>query len=298
MSDNTTASYRYDLATFDEWARGIVDNQPALTDPRNPTLNELRAHIQFLAEKKDLGPASIARHVASLKGFYRFLRLDESSSSKIAELLESPKLWNRIPYVLSVKQVRCLLESPQEEIDRYALRDRAILEFLYGSGCRVSEAADLRLEDLHLDSAFVQLEGKGDKARTVPIGHYAILALAEYMRVERPKLARGQVCEYVFLSQATGPNRQDMGLKRCMIWHILKRYAKRAGLTDKVTVHTLRHSYATHMLKNGADLRVIQELLGHSLIITTQIYTTVDVNRLRQVHARCHPHGAAFDGGK
>jgi integrase/recombinase XerD len=217
--------------------------------------------------------------------FYRFLRLEERTSESTVDLLSSPTLWERIPHVLSPESVTKLLEAPQS-LDRYYLRDRAILETLYATGCRVSEVAGLKMEDLHLDSAFCKCIGKGNKQRIVPLGRPAINALHAYLEELRPRLMRTKAdAPWVFVS------RGGKGLTREMLWILVKKYAQRSGLTGKVSPHTLRHSFATHLLTGGADLRTVQELLGHANIRTTQQYTHVDRDRLRAIHRQFHPRG-------
>jgi len=217
--------------------------------------------------------------------FYRFLRLEERTTESTVELLSSPALWERIPQVLSPESVTKLLAAPLP-LDRYYLRDRAILETLYATGSRASEVVGLKREDLYLDSAFCKCFGKGSKQRIVPLGRMAINALRAYLEELRPRLVRAAPdAPWVFVS------RGGRGLTREMLWILVKKYAKRAGLNVKVSPHTLRHSFATHLLAGGADLRTVQELLGHATIQTTQMYTHVDRDRLRAIHRQFHPRG-------
>jgi integrase/recombinase XerD len=189
--------------------------------------------------------------------------------------------------VLSPESVNKLLDAPQS-LDRYYPRDRAILETLYATGCRVSEVANLKMEDLYLDSAFCKCFGKGNKQRIVPLGRPALNALRAYLENLRPRLVRtAPDAPWVFVS------RGGKGLTREMLWILVRKYAKRAGLTGKVSPHTLRHSFATHLLAGGADLRTVQELLGHANIRTTQQYTHIDRDRLRAIHRQFHPRGGS-----
>jgi integrase/recombinase XerD len=220
--------------------------------------------------------------------FYRFLRLEERANASAVDLLGSPKLWERIPQVLSPTAVEDLLNSPQPG-DRFHLRDRALLETLYATGCRASEVVGLKTDDVYLDSAFCRCTGKGNKQRVVPLGRPAVEALRNYLAVklEAKGANRGT---YVFTSKS---GRQ---LTRIHLWCLVKKYCKRAGLPQSVSPHTLRHSFATHILAGGADLRTVQELLGHSSIQTTQHYTHVDRDRLKAIHRQFHPLGNSADG--
>jgi integrase/recombinase XerD len=215
--------------------------------------------------------------------FYRFLRLEERADPAAVELLSSPALWERIPQVLSPESVEKLLAAPQPG-ERFFLRDRAILETLYATGSRASEVVGLRTEDLHLDSAFCKCVGKGSKQRVVPLGKPAIQALRAYLEGQRPELVQAnREAPWVFVS------RGGRALTREMLWILVKKYVRRAGVNSKASPHTLRHSFATHLLAGGADLRTVQELLGHANIRTTQHYTHVDRDRLRALHRQFHP---------
>jgi integrase/recombinase XerD len=246
------------------------------------TLRELAGYVGFLAREK-LAAASTARHIVSLKMFFRFLVLEGRIPESAAELLNTPSLWQRVPQVLSEQQVDKLLGAPCMD-DRYFLRDRALLETLYATGCRVSEVAGLQVGDLKLDFGFCQCTGKGDKQRIVPLGRRAREALEQYLVELRPSLAANSpTAPWVFL------NRLGSRISRVMIWILVKKYSLRAGLPRRVSPHTLRHSFATHLLAGGADIRIVQEMLGHSNIATTQLYTHVDRPRLRAIHAKFHP---------
>ncbi len=277
LADNTVAAYRRDLVRFFEWlaGRSIVEL----------SIRDLADYAGWLHGKK-LAPASIARHLVSLKVFFRYLQLEGVLKDNLAELLGSQKLWQRVPRVLSPQQVDRLFEGPQE-IDPYWRRDRAMLELLYATGCRASELSNLRLRDLHLDEGFCLCRGKGDKERLVPLGARAAEAVRAYFEHERPKLAAAaaSAADWVLLSY------RGRRLRRERIWELLKKYARRVGAAAEVSPHTLRHSFATHMLAGGADLRQVQEMLGHASIATTQIYTHVDAARLKAMHKRFHPRG-------
>ena len=274
MAENTVISYGHDLERFAEWF-----TQGEMRDFRKPTLNELANYLGFLREE-ELAPASVARHLVALKMFYRFLKLEERADASAVELLASPALWERIPTILSPESVEKLLSAPMPA-DRFYLRDRALLETLYATGCRASEVVNLKVADLHLDALFLKAFGKGSKQRIVPLGSKAVSALRAYLAEDRGVNTDG----YVFLSRA------GKKLDREVLWLIVKKYVKRAGLPKKTSPHTLRHSFATHLLSGGADLRAVQEMLGHASIGTTQIYTHVDRNRLKEMHKRFHPRG-------
>lgn len=278
MADNTVISYGHDLDRFAEWAA-----VGRMRDFRKPTLSELADYISFLHDE-ELAPASAARHLVALKMFYRFLKLEDRADHAAVELLSSPTLWERIPTVLSPENVEKLLNAPLPA-DRFFLRDRALLETLYATGCRASEVVNLKLGDLHLAEKYCKAFGKGSKQRIVPLGSKAVSALRSYLGDERPNLIDGSPAEYVFLS------RGGKKLDREVLWMIVKKYVRRAGLPKKTSPHTLRHSFATHLLSGGADLRAVQEMLGHSSIGTTQIYTHVDRNRLKEMHRKFHPRG-------
>lgn len=278
MADNTVISYAHDLERFATWfAQGVM------RDFRKPNLGELAEYIAFMRDEK-LAPSSMARHLVALKMFYRFLKMEERADPAAVELLSSPTLWERIPTVLSPENIEKLLSAPMPA-DRFYLRDRALLETLYATGCRASEVVNLKVADLYLDAMFCKAFGKGSKQRIVPLGSKAVSALRTYLCEGWPGQAAAAPAEYVFLSR--GGKRLD----REVLWMIVKKYVKRAGLPKKTSPHTLRHSFATHLLSGGADLRAVQEMLGHASIGTTQIYTHVDRDRLKAMHKQFHPRG-------
>jgi integrase/recombinase XerD len=279
MAANTVLAYGRDLDRFALW---VADG--GLEDYLQPSTRALSHYLSHLREE-GLAPASMARHLVALKMFYRFLRMEERALPSAVELLSSPSLWERIPQVLSPESVEKLLAAPQPT-DRFYQRDRALLETLYATGSRASEVVGLKLSDLFLDSSFCKCWGKGSKQRVVPLGRPALEALRSYLSELRPELVRTQrEATWVFIS------RGGRALTREMLWTIVKKYVRRSGLNMKVSPHTLRHSFATHLLAGGADLRTVQELLGHANIRTTQHYTHVDRERLRAIHRRFHPRG-------
>ena len=276
LSPHTVAAYGRDLRRFHEWlgARSV----PALT------IRDLGDYVAWLANES-LAPASLARHLVSLRMFFRYLQLEAVLVDNLAESLGSQKLWDRIPSVLSPETVDRFLAAPRPSQSLF-LRDRALLETMYATGCRASETAGLRIMDLHLDEKHLRVHGKGSRERVVPIGVQAIDALRRYLTDLRPQLVQrrgGETNPWVFVSRTGKP------LRREAIWELVKKYAMLAGAPPEVSPHTLRHSFATHLLAGGADLRRVQEMLGHASIATTQIYTHVDMTRLKQVHRQFHP---------
>jgi integrase/recombinase XerD len=276
LAENTQIAYLHDLDRFAGWvANG------GLSDYCQPTILDFSHYVSALRADQ-LAPATIARHLVALKMFYRFLRLEERTASNTADLLSTPTLWERIPQVLSHRQVDELLAAPQPT-DKFYLRDKALLETLYATGCRASEVVNLRQQDLHLDSAFLKCTGKGNKQRIVPLGQPCVQALRAYLGAfPGSLLASIPPTSRVFVS------RSGQALTRMRLWSIIKKYVRKLGLHPRVSPHTLRHSFATHVLAGGADLRVVQELLGHASINTTQHYTHVDRDRLKAMHKQFH----------
>ncbi len=285
LADNTVEAYGRDLERFARWV-GLV-SLPAYTKPE---LKDLARYIGFMHDQ-NLAPPSIARHLVALKMFYRFLKLEERADAAAVDLLGSPKLWERVPGVLPPSAVESLIGAPQPG-DRFYLRDRAMLETLYATGCRASEVVNLKLADVYLDGGFCKCEGKGSKQRVVPLGRPAVAALRAYINgsMEPGGRTPSGGADVVFVSKS------GRRLTRIHLWALVKKYCKRAGLPKSVSPHTLRHSFATHMLSGGADLRSVQEMLGHASIQTTQIYTHVDRDRLKALHRQFHPKGQSSDG--
>lgn len=275
LADNTVAAYQRDIRRFQRWLgnRDVIKLKIADLSDFAATLHDLK-----------LAPASIARHIVALRMFFRYLQLEGLLKDNLAELLGSQKLWQRVPDVLSPQMVDKFLQSPQR-YDTYWRRDRAMLELLYATGCRASELSNLRSSDVHLSEGYCLCHGKGNKQRLAPIGQPAQAAVLEYLEHERPVLAAAasNPPSWLLLSR-TGKR-----LRREAIWELVKKYAVRAGAPESISPHTMRHSFATHLLAGGADLRQVQEMLGHASIATTQIYTHVDQSRLKKVHDRYHP---------
>jgi integrase/recombinase XerD len=275
LADNTVAAYRRDLVRFTTW----LDRR----DVPGLSIQDLADYVGWLGGQS-LAPASVARHLVSLKVFFRYLQLEGVLRDNLAELLGSQKLWQRVPKVLAPETVDRLLAAPRQR-DNLWRRDRALLELLYATGCRASEVSCLRVSDVHLDEGYCRCRGKGDKERMVPLGQRAIAAVREYLEQERREiLERRPAAGGWLLLTARG-----LRLRRERIWELVKRYATRVHAPSNISPHTLRHSFATHVLSGGADLRQVQEMLGHASIATTQIYTHVDPARLKRVHQQFHP---------
>jgi len=276
LSPNTREAYRADLLSFAAFLQG--------RDRRSFNMVQRRDILDYLLAEKERGLSvnSISRRLVSIKVFFRYLQQEGLLDRNVTEAMDSPKLWRILPGVLSIKEVERMLTLACGQ-DRAALRDGALLELMYASGLRVSEVAELKLDDLHFDDGYLRCAGKGGKTRVVPFGDKARERLLAYLKEGRPKFCRDDSPRHVFLTYRGKP------FTRKGLWKLIKSYAVRAGITKKVFPHTLRHSFASHLLANGAPLRIIQEMLGHADIATTQIYTHVDPSRLRAVHARYHP---------
>jgi integrase/recombinase XerD len=275
LAANTIAAYTRDLRRFHEWLAG--------RNPAGLAVRDLSDYIAWLTQQS-LAPPSVARHVVAVKVFYRYLQLEGIIRDNVAELLSPQKQWERVPEVMSGPTVLGLIQSPNLA-DANPLRDRALLELMYASGCRASEVSNLAVRDVHLEDGYCRCQGKGNKQRIVPLGRPAMEAIRKYLEYERPRLAAAAKTapEWLLLS------RRGRRLRREAIWELVKRYALRSGASPEVSPHTIRHSFATHLLAGGADLRQVQEMLGHASIATTQIYTHVDRTRLKKVHAAFHP---------
>lgn len=276
LASNTIESYQRDIFGFLDCvsSRGIQDIYQAKTDT-------IRFYLKYLMEKK-LSSTSMARHLASIRVFYRFLINEKKLEEDPTTYLESPKLWSRIPNVLSSKEVDLLLNQPDIKTP-LGLRDNAMLEILYAAGLRVSELVSLRTNDINLQAGFLISMGKGSKERIVPIGESARLKTEKYLTDIRPKLLKGRNSPELFLS------RFGKKMTRQAFWKIIKKYALSAGIKINISPHSVRHSFATHLLAGGADLRSVQQMLGHSDISSTQIYTHVMKDHLREAYDKFHP---------
>ena len=277
LSENTRAAYTADIASF----LGYVGRQ-SIVSINSITRKHILAYLRS-EQKRGLGPNSLARRLVTVKVFFRFLEQESLLAANVAELMDSPKLWKMLPDTLTYREVDRLLHAPDTDDLRHGLRDRALLELFYASGLRVSELATLKVHDLHFDEGYLRCIGKGSKERIVPFSHTAAEHLQHYLGISRPKFLREESVPQLFLTQRGRP------FSRTGLWKLIKKYAMKAGIMKNVTPHTLRHSFATHLLANGAPLRLIQEMLGHADIATTQIYTHVDPSRLKGIHQRFHP---------
>ena len=278
LSVHTRLGYGHDLSEFLAFLarKGRTGIQEA----------QRRDIVDFLlaGKQQGLAPASLARRLVAINVFFRHLAQEGLLAANVADAMDSPRLWKILPPTLSIEEVERLLAAPDVSTPR-GLRDRAILETFYATGLRVSELAGLTLEALHLEAEYVRCVGKGDKERVVPIGGRAIAAVQAWLERGRPAYAAkgGGASRSVFLSRLGRP------LSRVTIWRHVRAYARQAGIRKEISPHVLRHSFASHLLANGASLRVIQEMLGHADIATTQIYTHVDQGRLQAVHRQYHP---------
>ena len=238
-------------------------------------------YLMFLKEK-GLSGNSISRNLVAIKAFHRFLTHEKYIKEDITSVLDSPKLWKHLPEALSASEVEEILKKPNVK-NWMGLRDRAALELMYATGLRVSELVNLNIENVNLDIGFVRCIGKGSKERIVPIGRKSQAALTRYLEKSRTKLLKSQSVNSLFLS------RLGKKISRQSFWKMIKKYARLAGIKKDIMPHTLRHSFATHLLEGGADLRVVQEMLGHADIATTQIYTHINKDRLKSIHLKFHP---------
>jgi len=295
LAHNTIISYREDLNIYiDFLIKRHVDSLSKTT--KNDIIN-------FMLYQKDSGLSanSIARRLAAIKMFYRFLVRERILKNDPTSLIDSPKLWKKVPETLSLNEIDSLISQPNIR-DRQGIRDKAILEALYATGMRVSEATDLKIDNINLDIGFLRCIGKGSKERVIPLGKKAIGSLKRYLEISRPQLLKsarntktidreGKISkgvnkkdsEFLFL------NRFGKKISRQSLWKIIKKYAKEARIKKPMRPHILRHSFATHLLERGADLRSVQEMLGHANISTTQIYTHINKERLKTIHRMFHP---------
>ena len=276
LSENTVLAYGRDLKTFAAFAASrkvedVIAVKPILIQ-------------EYLVRISRAGKAesSIKRALVAVRMLLRFARLQNLIQDDFSTILEGPKLWQRLPVICSKDKVLDLLNAPDPKEEFY-LRDRAMLELLYATGLRASEMASLKINDLNIDIGYLRCFGKGRKERVIPVGRTAVAAAVEYLQKLRPALHRPFSGDYLLLSRTGRP------LGRIEIWRLIKKYAARARMPKNLTVHTLRHCFATHLLAGGADLRSVQEMLGHVDIATTQIYTHVDQERLRKIHKQFHP---------
>lgn len=275
LATNTLESYGRDLRQYSEYLEADSETLDAVS---RSTVVAYLLHLQGQGK----ATATIARRLAALKAFYQFLLRERRINQDPTANLESPKLEKRLPKVLTVREVERLLAQP-DPAQAAGMRDRAMLELLYATGIRVSELVSLSVVDVNLEMGYIRCSGKGAKERIVPLGSLAIQSCTEYLERARGRLVKHESEEALFV------NHHGHRLTRQGFWKIVKKYADDAKIEKEITPHTLRHSFATHLLENGADLRSVQEMLGHADISTTQIYTHVTKGRLKEVYARTHP---------
>ncbi len=282
LAEQSCKSYRSDIEKFSGYLVEIDK------DPTRLRQSDLTAYLEHL-RAEGMAPSSIARQLSSLKGYYRYLNRVGETASNPVESITGPRLYRSHPGALTVEEVFSLLDSARRAIDNdkskkmLPSRDLALLEFLYGTGARVSEAVEAQRKDLYTEMSLVKLFGKGKKERVVPMGRAAWAAIDNYFRDCRPKLSGARSGDHLFLNNRGGK------LSRMGIWKILRKYVNAVGITKKVSPHTLRHSFATHLLMGGADLIAVQELLGHADITTTEVYTYLDKDFLVSEHREFHP---------
>ncbi|MFA5100079.1 MAG: site-specific tyrosine recombinase XerD [Candidatus Omnitrophota bacterium] len=276
LARNTIMAYGEDLEALSAFLSGRK-----IASVSAVTKNDI---INFMLSQKDSGicASSIARRLAAIRMFYRFLVRERIIRDDPTSLIDSPKLWKKIPETLSVNEVEALLSQPSLRTPQ-GIRDKAILETLYATGMRVSEAVNLKIDDLNLEVGFLRCIGKGNKERVIPVGKKAVGAVSKYISAVRPALLKKKTSDLLFIS------RLGSRISRQSFWKLIKRYAKEARIKKPMKPHILRHSFATHLLEHGADLRSVQEMLGHSNIATTQIYTHINKDRLKAIHKAYHP---------
>ena len=279
LSDNTVAAYGNDINSFLQFVESRRIDDPSIIKQN---------HIaDFFKSLKELGLSgrSAARYYSSIKGFFNYLFLSKYITENPIEKISSPKLAKNLPSVLSVREIDLILSKPDTN-NKLGLRDKAVLELLYACGTRVSELINIKIPDLFFDDEVIRVFGKGSKERIIPIGRSAVKWTNKYLKESRPLLMKKSKSEnYLFL------NNRGTKLSRMGVWKIVNRYVKEAGMEKEIHPHTFRHSFATHLLEGGADLRAVQEMLGHADISTTQIYTHIDRDYIKQVHKDFHPRG-------
>jgi len=279
LSKNTVSSYKNDITAFISYLKNKGKEDPSIISSNDiggffKTLNEL-----------GLSGSSSARYFSSLKGFFLYLLKNKYILKNPIEKITAPKIAKRLPGVLDVNEIDKILSTPEVN-DKLGLRDKAMLELFYACGTRVSELIDLKVSDLFFDDEIIRVFGKGSKERLIPIGSSAINWVGEYLKKSRPLLMKKSKSENNLFLNSRGSKLSRMG-----VWKIIDRYVKEAGIEKEVHPHTFRHSFATHLLEGGADLRAVQEMLGHADISTTQIYTHVDRDYIKQIHKQYHPRG-------
>lgn len=276
LANNTLSSYKRDLRKFFAYLKtrhvGSIDKVSRQTIS------------SFMLDEKDKGlsASSVSRELACLKSFFKFLLRENKIKDDTTSVIESPKLWKKLPDTLGINEVEALLKVPNVK-DVMGARDKASLELMYATGMRVSELVSLKMDDVNMELGFAKCVGKGSKERIVPFGKKAKESVARYLEKSRPRLLKKKISNFLFLT------RLGKQMSRQTFWKTIKKYARETRIKKKITPHSLRHSFATHILERGADLRIVQEMLGHADISTTQVYTHVNKDRLKAIHKKFHP---------
>lgn len=277
LAKNTLLSYSRDLNQY----MAYLTQAHSIAQPQNVIRSHITSYMQ-VKKKEGLSVRSICRHLAAIRMFHRFLVREGIVADDPTDLIDTPRAWKRVPDVLSSQEMMKMIEAPMKR-GKLSLRDKAVLELFYASGLRVSELVDLTMDRLNMDLGIVRCMGKGNKERLVPVGKKSLKVLQNYIQTARVKMLKGKTSDALFVS------RLGKKMTRQSVWKLVKHCAATAGIKKNIKPHTLRHTFATHLLQHGADLRSVQEMLGHSDISTTQIYTHVDKERLKAVHAQFHP---------
>lgn len=280
LAKNTLLAYERDL---DGYVAYLAETHGIRTLD-GITREKITEYMRF-QKKQGMGTSSICRSLAAIRMFHRFMIREGVVKDDPTDLIDTPRAWKKIPDVLSGSEVSSMIDGAARDRGKQSVRDRAILELFYASGLRVSELVDLTVDQIVFEVGVVRCIGKGNKERLVPVGQKSIEALQKYLATVRPKILRGRECKALFVSRLGGK------MTRQSVWKLVKLYAAKSGIKKNIKPHTLRHTFATQLLEHGADLRSVQEMLGHSDISTTQIYTHVDKERLRAVHQQFHPRG-------
>jgi integrase/recombinase XerD len=277
LAKNTVLAYQSDLNKFQQYV--------AVTTKSIQTIQEqdIREYINFLSKQK-MSAKSLARHLSSLRHFFSYLTTQDSALKNPMGLITMPKIGKKLPITLTEDEVETLLNAPRDDT-AIGRRDRAMLELMYATGVRTSELIDLHLNQLNLSQGFIRLMGKGNKERIVPIGEIASDCIKQYIALDRDMILKGRLSDFIF------PTQKSHKMTRQGFWQLIKKYAQIAGIAKPISPHTVRHAFATHLINHGADLRVVQLLLGHSDVATTQIYTHVAKERMKSIHQKHHPRG-------
>jgi len=276
MANNTLSAYKRDLTRF----AGFLKTKKI--DSIDKISRQLINSFMMAEKDRGLSSNSVSRELACIKSFFKFLLKENTIKEDVSNIIESPKLWKKLPVTLNLNEVEALLNAPNVK-DLMETRDKACLELMYATGMRVSEVVNLKMDDINMGVGFAKCFGKGSKERIVPFGKKAKESLERYLEKSRPHFLKKNISNFLFLTRLSKP------MSRQTFWKIIKRYVKVARIKKRVTPHSLRHSFATHILERGADLRIVQEMLGHSDISTTQIYTHVSKDRLKSIHQKFHP---------